>query len=269
MRATWLAWCCSAVTLAAEPAPSDDGHEPQLEYPQTESPPSDGCRPATSRATKNQPPPLSRPANPWQAIKDDRPVPAAIRFNDSQAYVRGRQEVTSCDAQHDHCLRECSWLFEPYPNEATKALVGFGGLEFVNDPASPIQRGWMTTYRPDGTFAGEKIRRRAECDFIAYRTIPAVKRLLTPGIRVIGFTGSALSNEYEALSEDWRAGVVRKIDEDAGVLFIKRSTEPWPLATIRIPVLRYQKGGKVELMPGFTKDEITVRPDDVLFGVKK
>ena len=64
----------------------------------------------------------------------------------------------------------------------------------------------------------------------------------------------------------WRAGGLRGVDYDEGVLSIKRSSHPWRLAAARILVLRDPKGGAVELMDGFTRDEINVSPDELLLA---
>lgn len=254
----------------SEPRPAEHT-EPQIEYPQDPAPPSDACRAATSGSPKNQPPPLSRPANPWQAVKDGQPIPTPIVIKWARgAFVAGRATVTACDAQHDHCLRECSWLVELYG----KAQPWF------NDAATPTQQAFVGTFRPDETFEAARGHPKglnsydADDTFIAYRTVPAVKRLLKPGVRVFVptsyETGEPEAPEHEgtALGSTWKGGVLRSVDEAKGVVFIKRSTTPWPLSLVRVGVLKLKKGGTAELMNGFGKDEIVIGPDDRLFVTK-
>ncbi len=246
-----------------EPRPAEHT-EPQIEYPQEPAPPSSGCRPATSANPQNQPPPLSSPANPWQAVKDGQPIPTALVIKWARgAFVAGRESVKACDAQHDHCLRECSWLVELY------------GKSQFNDANTPTQQAFVATFRPDETFESARgspkgLNSYDGETFVAYRTVPAVKRLLKPGVRVFVSTDyegiHTPENEGEALCGGWTAGIVRSVDEEKGVLFIKRSSKPWPLALVRVAVLKQQKGGKVELMNDFEKDEIVLRPDDRLYS---
>ncbi len=260
-------WVVSFVAQAAPPADGAlfDG-EPQVTYSQkAEPPPATGCRQPTRKMAVNQPPPLSRPANPWQAVKDGQPVPLPITLaSATSAHVFAREEITQCDAVHDHCFRDCSWLVEWYGKEPLD-----------NDKQAPMQVAAVASLRPDGYFVtaptagpGYPTLNGADDDFIAYRSVPAVKRLLKPGVKVAvpdWFQDEPIvlpRDEVRALAS-WRTGVVRKVDFDKGVLFIKRSTKEWPLSAVRVLVLKYPKGGKVELMEGLSKDEIVVKPDEL------
>ena len=236
-----------------------------------EPPPANGCRAGTDMLTENQPPPLSRPASPWSAVKGDQPLPMPTREPDARAaMVRARENVTACDAAHDHCLRDCTWLV------GWEVIVGER-----QDPQAPMQRLVAAAMRPDHNFvsaptaSGPVYRFNSyaneEDGYTAYRSVPAVKRLLRPGVRVAVpdfFQDNppvVPASEVDALGP-WRSGVLRSVDYDKGVLYIKRSSRPWPLAAARVLVLRYPKGGAVELMEGFTRDEINVSPDELLLA---
>ncbi|MCE9579414.1 MAG: hypothetical protein K8W52_40200 [Deltaproteobacteria bacterium] len=186
----------------------------------------------------------SAPADPWAAV--DRTVPAALPVTNHQrrgAGISGRSEVTACDAAHDHCLRACTWFARPGDQP---------GRQF---DVYPVYR------LPDGEFTEPRGGSREFTEgYVAYRTVPAAKRLLAAGRRVL-VRPAVPENEAEALGT-WREGVIYKFDPGAGTVQLEGSRDIYPLAATRVVVLSSQAGAPVELMNGWSAKDIVVRGDE-------
>jgi hypothetical protein len=190
----------------------------------------------------DDPPVPTAPADPWAAV--DRGVPAALPVVNRRtrgAGVAGRTEVTTCDAAHDHCVRECTWFAR---------ADGQAGRQFDT----------LAVHRlPDGQFAAIKGMSKDFTEgYLAYRTVPATRRLLADGRRVL-VRAAVPANEADALTT-WREGVVYGLDLTAGTLQIKGGPEVYPLAAVRLVVLVSKAGGPVEIVDGLTAKDIVVSP---------
>ncbi len=214
------------------------------------APPPSSCRAPAARDRAAQPPALSSPASPWLAVAGDRPAPLPLDEPSAKfANVIPREDRETCDAAHDHCLRECTWL-------ALDARATDKGA----------REAWVGHFRPDGMFVTPFTGGELERDYVAYRTVPATKRLLRPGVLVAvrDWNGSELpQREVEAFG-NWKIGTLASVDWEDRILRVVDEADPFRLSAARIVVLQYSKGGKVALAPGLRKDEIVVAADEVL-----
>ncbi|MEZ4403654.1 MAG: hypothetical protein R3B06_26760 [Kofleriaceae bacterium] len=206
----------------------------------------------TARLTSGQTTPtLTAPSNPWDAVDDG--VPAALPLGENQgrgASVNGRGGVVGCDAAHDHCLSACTW--------------------FVRDPRESQPRIFFARVAhrvTDGTFkvpvgSGSEFQFSAfDQTYVAYRTVPATRRLLVPGRKVAVRERSPV-DEAEAFAR-WTMGDLLRVDEVAGTVQLKGAKDVYPLAATRVVVLTSRGGAQVELTEGLTPADVVVRPDEV------
>lgn len=189
-------------------------------------------------------PVLTAPADPWAAV--DRTVPAALPVTNRGrrgAGIGGRTEVTTCDAAHDHCLRACTWFARPGDQP---------GRQFDVEAVFRL---------PDGEFTQPRGGSHEFTEgYVAYRTVPATRRLLAPGRRVLVLP-AVPAHEGEALGK-WREGVILKVDPGAGTVQLEGSRDIYPLAATRVVVLTSQAGAPVEIANGWSAQEIVVRADE-------
>ena len=240
----------SAAATVATAAPSRNDAAPVATAPPSRNdaaPVSTATAAASSAATGR--PPLStcrpqqwsdawpysdRPADPWLAVVDGRPARVAVN-----ARHKGMPPQTSavCDAAHDHCLRDCTWLVTQ-PNGGADPLARAFHLntdgEFVD--------AFEDTYHP-------------QPGFVAYRTVPVTRATLRVGALVMAVPapaqdGGRVDSAAWALRTRWNVGTVASIDWDGGTLRLEGHREPYFLSAARLAVLRSVDGGKVETIPG-------------------
>lgn len=224
------------------------------------------CRVPRSYEVSEQPPLRERPADPWLAVEGDLPrvaLPKIVGGSTYRANIVVRPELTPCDARHDHCLRDCTWFV------FWKSISGA-----VPGAWRPTQWVAPSHFSTTGTFVMTHGTGRhgfnEDGDFEAYRTVPATKRLLRPGVKVVvpaQFFDKAPTlpaNEVAAF-DVWSVGTLYEVDWDAGTLYLERVKPPIPIAAARVVVLSYAKGSpKVQLAPGFSRDEIVVKPEETV-----
>lgn len=228
------------------------------------------CRIPQTYDLSEQPPLRERPADPWLAVDGDRPRVALPKFVGRTAYqtayhsnIMPREDIAPCDARHDHCLRDCTWFV------------------FWKSIAGAIRGAWRPTqwvapshFSATGTFVMPHATKRydfsEDADYEAYRTVPATKRLLRPGVKVVvpsrHFTDPTTLPANEVAAFDvWSVGTLYEVDWDAGTLYLERVKPPIPIAAARVVVLSYAKSNpKVQLAPGFSRDEIVVKPEEIV-----
>jgi hypothetical protein len=192
-----------------------------------------------AQANKDPWPFLDAPADPWRAVADGKPIKVVL---DERAGGAGERKAT-CDAAHDHCLRDCTWLIaQPHTASPGKQAVAF---HLGTDGA------WHTA-----TYGDEN----PEPGFIAYRTVPATRKNLAVGqlvfavaapARVAGGTGTGDRLDLGPLDAIWDTGMVESIDWDAGLVRLEGRTEPYFLSVTRIAALAYTDGAAaVEAIEG-------------------
>ena len=108
-----------------------------------------------------------------------------------------------------------------------------------------------------------------EDEFEAFRTVPAVRRLLKPGVRVIVPGQMMWDSPPDVLTKEkqmftpWIIGTVREANWEKNILVLEGIVSPLTLTYARVVVLTYKKDGKVALAPGFTREQIALRPGEV------
>lgn len=224
------------------------------------------CRIPRSYDVSEQPPLRDRPADPWLAVEGDQPrvaLPKIVGGSTYHANIMPRTEVVSCDARHDHCLRDCTWFV------FWKSISGA-----VSGAWRPTQWVAPSHFSTTGTFVMPhglgRYHFNEDADFEAYRTVPATKRLLRPGVKVVVpsqyFTEPTKLPANELAAFDvWSVGTLYEVDWDAGTLYLERVKPAIPIAAARVVVLSYAKGNpKVQLAPGFTRAEIVIKPEETV-----
>lgn len=227
-----LAAACGSST--AEAGPTGGGKSTTATAATTRTPATTGC--AVER--RDDPwPALDAPADPWRAVADGKP----IAVSHEATYHSPPDGTAACDAAHDHCLRDCTWLItEPVSEGTHRSARAFH-------------------FRADGTFedSGDS---HAQPGYVAYRSVPATKANLAVGELVLaiaapardaGGYGSMNGIDYSVQSAVWDVGTVDSIDFAAGTLRLVDRDEPYFLSAVRVPVLKYADGAaKVEAIKG-------------------
>ena len=196
----------------------------------------------------------SKPADPWLAV-DAKRVPAALpldAWQDRNASVLVRQDITGCTAAHDHCFRDCTWMIRDVSDDSPRQFVGI--------PAHRRSDGVFSTSSGMLTSAN-RIAGEIAAGYTAYRTVPATKRLLAEG-RLVAVLEELPASEREGLSA-WTMGTVLRIDYEAATVQLKGGPEVFPLAATRVVVLTSKNGGPVELTAGMSDKDIVVKADEV------
>lgn len=194
------------------------------------------CKP---QAWKDAWPYLAAPADPWLAVADGKPIGAA-QPTDRRGQMPAPTAV--CDAAHDHCMRDCTWLVTP-PGKTT-----------------------ATAYHvdPKGGFINAQSRGDVDApdDFVAYRSVPVTRKNLEVGALVLALdaparlAGGVLTGDHRAdgraewdgspMENHWKLGYVDAIDWDAGVMQLDGGDASYYLSVTRLVVLKYTAAGGVE-----------------------
>lgn len=233
----------------------------------------EACQFALGNEAELQPAIRTSPADPWLGVKGDQPadglasreqVAAAqkrdldsVSLRDTNIYAR--DDDGTCDAAHDHCLRDCTWftLYLHYdgqtqnPKDAQGLVVPGHFRDRVFYPPPHLTARW-----------------NVEDEYVAYRTVPAARRLLKPGVRVIvpsqmtwDYAPNELTEEKQMFTP-WVLGTVREADWEKNTLTLQGSAASLTLTYARVVVLTYKKDGKVELASGFTREQISLKPGE-------
>ncbi len=206
--------------------------------------------PITSSWTMKPPitmPISDKPADPWTAVKGDNPV----TFEDEDSPVTARWEVKkrqlACTAARDHCLPPISWMWVsaaargPTRQAFVVAFTAYG-------PRTPNGLRWGQI-NPD--------------PYVAYRTVPATKTNLVPGVLAMAYP-DPFPTEVSEVYTPWTIGKVERVDWDLGMAFFEDDGEPRMITGVRVAVLGYEPGGKVTVLDGKQRDQLAVKPADVI-----
>ncbi len=177
---------------------------------------------------------LDRPADPWLAVVDGRPARVAVVTRQSGMPP---EPDAVCDAAHDHCLRDCTWLVTQ-PNGSAHPTAKAFHVNTEGELVDAIEG----TYRP-------------QPGFVAYRTVPVTRANLGVGMVVIALEapardGGRFGTAGWALRTAWSVGTVESIDWATGTLRLDGRREPYFLSATRLAVLRSADGGAVEAIAG-------------------
>lgn len=203
----------------------------------------------------------TKPSDPWIGVDHD--VPAALPLDTwqwSKSSVLLRKDVTGCDAAHDHCFRDCTWLVRDVQEPSGRQFTVWAGHRRA-DGVFTMPSGTHQVRYAISPAKASNVGNTFDPGFVAYRTVPATKRLLAVG-RLVAVQESVPENEVDALSE-WTMGTVLKLDFEAGTVQLKGSKDTFPLAATRVVVLTSKDGGPVELPAGLGKTDIVVGGKEV------
>lgn len=196
----------------------------------------------------NKPPILlpvpDRIADPWAAVKGDKPV----TIDDTIAANRrfeAREQKLDCTAARDHCIPAIAWMW----------LDG--------SVASGLAR--LVVYTPEGPttpnccmITGISTGR----DYVAYRTVPATKQNLVPGVMAFAF-GKPFPTEVTEIWGDWYYGKVERVDWDLGFVFLEGNGEPRMLTSARVAVMTYDDK-QLTILGDKKRDQLAVSAKDVI-----
>ncbi len=175
------------------------------------------------------------PVDPWIAVGGERPI--------SVDTWNAKRPAADCSAMHDHCLRECVWF------EAGQEA------HFLK----PRLAGYDLGYRNDQTMIDDDVP-------VIYRTVPATRRQLTPGVIV-----TAVEYPNRTATEEgggWRMGRLDRVDHKSGKFYMVGEAQPFWLSAARVAVLSYRVGGKVDILDGRKRAELAVRPDELFLPLE-
>lgn len=207
-----------------------------------------------SPADRDRPPiylPISKePADPWAGVRDDKPA----TFQDgikTDTRWSAREEKVTCTALRDHCLPAIAWMW-------VRQM----------DVERSIKAAHVVAFTPLGAIQ-PRIRRRmgdigGEGDpYTAYRTVPATRNNLVVGALAVAHDDAIPKSSIHAF-DLWTMGVVERIDWDLGFVWFAGSEDARFITATRIAVLSYTPGGKVTILGGKKRDELAVKPADVI-----
>jgi hypothetical protein len=181
---------------------------------------------------------LDRPADPWLAV--DGAKPRAVAPPKDRTGHRKGQPRAVCDAAHDHCFRDCTWLLAPTPTTRRATPYHFG---------------------VDGKFFTHVQNPNPSPGFVAYRTVPVTKKTLAKGMLVAAVVGNdgprpdaggivQADGTAEIENGFWDLGIVESIEWDRNLVRFEGRDQPYYLSGTRLVVLRFEDGGKVEKIDG-------------------
>lgn len=199
-------------------------------------------------AYRKMPPYPAAPVDPWAAVDGDQPR----RYSEEDSQQSVRDNDFACTALHDHCFAPNVWLIENDQDVArhrshTAAAYVFG----PSGPALPVNAN-------GGGLPSEP--------YTAYRTVPATKKNLKPGARVMALTfpRTELSRGTDVFKVAWNTGIVDRVDWDLGFVFLVGEDRNYWITATRVAVLSWKPGGKVEIIGGGARGSLAVRADEVI-----
>jgi len=170
---------------------------------------------------------VNQPTDPWLAVANGKPRSVAV----SKLGYQSHSGKATCDAAHDHCLRDCEWLLTPDPTHRRATPFLYANNKF-----------W------DGNDASK--------GFVAYRTVPVTRKNLAKGMLVAALTdsyrpqleGGRLDDDgkYVKANGYWDMGIVESIEWEKNLVRLEGVDEPYYLTGTRLAVLKYVDGGTVE-----------------------
>lgn len=190
------------------------------------------------------------PADPWAAVSGDQPKrrPAGDQWT-------VRTHDFACTAAHDHCLETDAWfIVDQQPRPAGYQRDGEVYVLGADEPFGA----WNAVMRKHGPDR-----------YIAYRTVPATRDNLAAGALVFGFKSAHPANGRKAVEDSWAHGKLASVDLAHGSYTLEGREQPLPLSGARVAVLRWQPGGKVEIIGGKQRDQLAVRAGDVFLPSTK
>jgi hypothetical protein len=162
--------------------------------------------------------------DPWSEVGADGQPKA--RADDAPL-----EEAGTCTAANNHCLRSWAW-FVDRGNADRVSVARYDGKHLLGYRA--MLREAAKAERIDGPVA-------------AYRTVPATKELLRPGMLVFG---QSMMGGEEGAHGDWDVAKVVKVEDDRDVR-VEDSfgrTPTWNIGMTRIAVVVWYPGDKAEKM---------------------
>ena len=183
-----------------------------------------------------------KPSDPWAAVKGDKPATIDDDTTASRRWEVRKKEL-ACTAARDHCLPAVSWFWVTQTRPTELAQV------CVFTPTGPTTPNGLRTYVTSDRF-------------IAYRTVPATKGNLVPGVIAFAYP-QPFPTEVSEVYTDWHYGKVERVDWDLGFVFFEGDGEPRMLTATRVAVLSYD-GSTLSILGGKKRDQLAVSPKDLI-----
>lgn len=205
-------------------------------------------------ATDTHPTP-AEPADPWAAVAGDQPVRWS---NDAANHWTIDVTARTCTAAHDHCLLKDTW-FIVRDADLERASRGF----MRSFEATPAVLGPATPAWPVNAKHGVI---HSETGWRAYRTVPATKRNVAPGVVIVGLAadGGLPPSARDAYEASWTCGTIENVDVEHGTYRLAGAADDdRPLSGARVVVLSYRPGGKVESVGATPRDQLAVKASEV------
>lgn len=193
------------------------------------------------------------PADPWTGVTGDKPARVLARTGNYTNW-EVKDTAVACTAAHDHCLPPAAWIFVDARVKTQVLQLAQVVLFTPEGPTAPL------------TYAGPNdITEKNPDSYIAYRTVPVTKANLVVGalVATTPFPNPVPASVRDAHG-DWLMGKVEKIDWDTGLLYLEGAREPSFITGARVAVLRFVRGGKVEILGGRARDKLAVSARDVI-----
>jgi hypothetical protein len=214
----------------------------------TTSTTTDGGRGPVATAPRREPlylPVLDAPADPWIGVAGDAPATIDDSPTLQRLSVKAEDNPRPCTAARDHCLPALAWLW-----------IHEGEARF------PVKDAHFAVFTAEGPIAPTGGVQSSD-GFQAYRTVPATRANLAPGAIVATFGTPIPSDPLDAFKY-WRVGTVERVDWDLGFIYYEGGREPRFITSARVAVLSYATGGRVEILGGKARDQLSVRISDVI-----
>lgn len=193
----------------------------------------------------------SAPADPWAGVANDQPV----RWATPDRWVL-RETPAECTAKLDHCLVKEAWFV--VNDDHLQGKKQRSGVELI-DTRWQVYGGEEFLSPANTTFQGPR-----KGNLTAYRTVPATRHNMAPGVIAIGLPHGIIPAHARASYElGWTYGIVEEVDFDIGVYRLKGDSDTRPLAGARVAVLAWRAGEKVQILGGKRRDQLAVQPADV------
>ena len=204
-----------------------------------------------TRRYEGMPPYPTAPQDPWLGVDGDQPRRLA---NESHELWTIRSNDHACTAAVDHCFVREAWLVE----------------EEASARRSKFRTGHVFAFGPAGAIRPINARTSAGMPsepYTAYRTVPATQRNLVAGalVATLGFDTPTVGRGAEVFERTWNIGIVDKVDwEDGFVYLVGQPDRTYWITATRTAVLAWTPGGKVSILGGRSRDQLAVRPDEII-----